>query len=209
MEEYLKELVKQYKISKGCFDGDLSSDQFRNEFMSWVENSLKTGIYYLHWLKDIKIFDDSSNKIAEIGKGKYDALTIGCNTTLITPYMKEEECITNSNKIITSRFAQMNSIPLLLDEPYSQCVDSIDTFMIQNPYDIHDVMNWHYFYNYGNLDIIIGAYGNSYDKDKSTKLYYLDYVQRRLKDDFPIREISNGDTYCYALATKQKVKKIK
>ena len=61
----------------------------------------------------------------------------------------------------------------------------------------------------GDLDIIIGAYGNKYDKNRLEKLEYLKHVQKRLKEEFPIEQVTNDGIYCYAFATNHKVKKMK
>ena len=197
MNEYMEKLINLYRLSMGINKKETVKEK---EFLEWLFIYTNNGQVYLSWLKEKRLLEDISHKFAEVGKGEYDTITINQNTTLISPYIDIQS--NSNNKIINSDFTVFNGIPLIVNGKPFEMVKGINTFMTQNPYDIDSMINWPGLYNYGNYDIIIGLYGNYFDKDKNSKIRFLKRMRERIISDCEIEEVSKKDTYCYVLSTK-------
>ena len=209
MDKYKKELMNQFKHSIGVDSNNFNPELYEKEFCEWLSKYKETGKFYFKWLKESKILLDLDETTAEIGKGKYDTLTLNCNTTLISEYMDDFKHLELKNKRIYYDFTVFNGIPLLRSKNPFDIVKGVDVFITQNPYCMPIMINWPSFYNYGESDFIVGLYGNNYDKDKAYKLKKLKIMREIIRDDFDIEEVTNGDIYCYALSTQYTKRKQK
>ena len=201
MSKYMEKLLNQFRCSRGIKTEDFDPDLYGDEFYKWLLEYIRIGKFYYGWLKEKGILDELSYDIAEIGKGEYDTITFNQKTTLISPYIRIFEHLDIENKIFNYDFTVFDGHPLYIGRKQFDVVSDIDVFITQNPYCMKDITNWPQLYNYGNRDIVVGIYGNCFDKDKSYKLRQLKIMRERIDDDFKIDEVTNGDTYCYALST--------
>lgn len=201
MEEYIKELFNQFKLSTGIYSDDVDSKKYEKEFMEWLSRYKIIGELYFKWLKEEKILDELSPEFAEVGKGEHDTLTLNQKTTLISPYIKNLDCSSINNRILKYDFTVFDGIPICRRKKPRDIVDGIEVFMTQNPFDMVSMINWPQLYNYASYDIIVGLYGNIFDKDREYKLKNLKIMRERIKDSFKIKEVTSGDTYCYVLST--------
>ena len=153
--------------------------------------------------------DFKKSYCVEIGKGFLDSVVVRrFSTSIASPY---------SNHITTNvNFLIKDGVPYhstKYGENKYSCVkfsskDKI--FMTQNPYKKDELNDWHELHNSGNYDIIVGVYGNLDDKDKDSKIEQIINVKNKLVDDEYITDqLISDDAYCYTLASKRKILKIK
>ena len=85
MEKYLDKLLKQFMEARGIRHANVNSEEFVNEFCSWIkENKLVSWkfITLLDYMNG-QTYDSFS---VEIGKGMYDSLAECTSANIITPY---------------------------------------------------------------------------------------------------------------------------
>ena len=198
MDKYKDLLISQYEKATGIENLDTSSEMFISELFEWINRRTVIGDKYINFLKSIRS-DFISRDTAEVGKGKFDTLTTNDDIRLITPYLKGENVMRN-------RFGVFDGIPLLLSDGVTNSFNpiyDISTFMTQNPYTIYDIINWHQLYNYGDYDIIVGMYGNTYDRDREEKIKWLKALKEKLEEPCIMKSENIGDTYyCAVLSNK-------
>ena len=209
MDNYMEQLLKLFRLANKIECKDFNLENYKEEFSYWLSRYTKNGELYFKWLREEGILCDLSPAIAETGKGEYDSITINQNTTLISPYLKNINTKELKNKIVDCDFTVLGSIPLYIGRKPFDVIKDIDVYMTQNPYDIDSLVNWPGLYNYGENDVIIGFYGNIYDKDIKDKLRYLKIARERLIDAFDIKEVTVDDMYCYTLSTNYTKTKLK
>lgn len=151
---------------------------------------------------------------AEIGKGKFDTLVKDFDTTIITPYSKDI-IVPDASRVITSDFRVYEGTPILMrqTEKGTTQIDpitstSVLTFMTQNPYSQSQIANWEQLHNRRENDIIVGIYGSVYDKDTESKIRQIEDLRDKLDDSYKEEYAVVNDTYCYAVASTRKVKKL-
>lgn len=203
MKEYLINLIEQYCDAIGVKNVDVNSKTFISELCDWVDSRVSIANEYTSLLKEMNINFNNKN-CAEIGKGCFDSAVLNCNTTIITPYTNgfREKC---DNMVVTSSFYVDNGKPVF--SAYKRgtlkvlLLDSIKTYMIQNPYSNLCISDWEFLVNNG-IDIVVGIYGSIYDKDISKKINQMQELKSKLSyctNDYSI----NNDSYCYVLTSKK------
>ena len=81
--------------------------------------------------------------------------------------------------------------------------------MTQNPYIRQNIINWERLHNSGNSRIILGMYGNTFDKDRVDKLNELRRFKNKLiEGTYKEEQAIYGDTYCYVIASDENVKRL-
>ena len=198
MDEYMKELLNQFRLARGINPHGFDPKTYESEFLEWLSNYTKMGEYYFRWIKENGVLKELSPEVAEIGKGRYDTVTLNQPTTLISPYIGHLDV---PNTIFNYDFTVFNGMPLYRGRKPHDLVEDVDIFMTQNPYCMAIMLNWPQLYNYNDFDIIIGLYGNTFDKDREDKLRHLKIWREILRDEFEIKEVTDGDQYCYVLST--------
>lgn len=202
MKKYLDLLISQYIEATQNNNIDLNSQMFNSEFYDWVNQRQIVGNNYLKFIKNIKP-DLISDKTAEIGKGKYDTLTLNTDTKIITPYLEGKNIIHNDFGVFDGIPFYRHIIPI---KDSFDIINDISTFMTQNPYTRYDLTNWHQLPIYGNLDIVVGIYGNINDKDIEEKIKYLKFLKNALGDLGKLELYSKDDMYFSTIISDVKIK---
>ena len=171
------------------------------------------GEKYVRYLKYLGI-DITMKETAEVGKGSYDTITNGFETTLISPYFEDLE----DSRLLNYELLTLNVSPALFKfgekrriEEITRIPQYINTFMTQNPYKKNEILNWNRVYQDG-YDIIVGMYGLNSDKDKEKKLAILKKIRDTISTSLEInyeRDYSDYLAVLTTLATKQKNHKVK
>ena len=80
--------------------------------------------------------------------------------------------------------------------------------MTQNPYSPKHIMNWDEIHNKGEKEIILGVFGNIYDKDSENKIKELKEFKNKLIGSYSEDYMVENDTYCYVVASDKVEKKL-
>lgn len=204
-------LIEQYQKATGIKYVETCSGSFLKEFLEWVEQRQKIGENYIRLLNSMNVnYDDT--KCAEIGKTEYDSVVMSYHTTIISPYIISNKP-EHLGKLILGDFTIVDANPTLLKILNGRIVKraieayQIKTFMTQNPTSDSEIKDWKYLHNCGDNNIIIGMYGNTYDKDLEDKLKRIkNFAETLTKADYKEDFDSVGDTYFYALASERAIK---
>ena len=212
MGQYMEFLIEQYKQATGTKSVDIQSQTFISEFQAWIKQRQLSGTEYLGLLDYMQLYDVRNRETFEIGKGCFDTLVKDFDTTIVTPY-SERILVPDSTRIITSDFSVCEGMPILLKK-VSATVTDIEpiydnnslTFMTQNPYTPSKIEDWEQLHYNCENGIIVGVYGNTYDKDIEGKIRQLQQLKEKLYDSYIEEHSIVGDTYSYAIASKRAVK---
>ncbi len=214
MERYLNKLIEQFKQATGTKNVDVNSQTFISEFSSWIKSRQAIGEDYLGLLDYMELHRIGEAETAEIGKGKFDTLVKDLDTTIITPYSKGI-IVPDSTRIITSDFRVYEGTPILMRQTEKETtqIDPITytsalTFMTQNPYTQAQIANWEQLHNGRENNIVVGIYGSVYDKDTESKIRQIEDLRDKLDGSYKEEYTVFGDTYCYAIASERKVKRL-
>ncbi|MBQ3468435.1 MAG: hypothetical protein IJH18_00030 [Bacilli bacterium] len=214
MKRYLHSLRDQFVEATGVKNVDPTSSLFISEFSDWIEKRQRIGSNYLELLRHMRdeIEPVNSAKTLEIGKGKYDSIVKRLRTTIVTPYTEGLEHL-NEDRVIKGDIALFGDRPVLIKHLSVRDSEAIllprDTvLMTQNPYSPACIMNWTNIHNSGNNDIIVGIYGSINDKDRGAKAKQLEAFIERLDEPFVQQQILVYDTYCWAVASKRRGKRL-
>ena len=214
MRRYLHSLRDQFVEATGVKNVDSSSASFISEFSDWIEERQKIGSNYLELLRHMRdeIEPVNSSKTLEIGKGKHDSIVKRLHTTIVTPYIEGLEHL-NEERVIKGDIVLFGDRPVLIKhlsvrDSEAMLLPRDAVLMTQNPYSPAYIKNWANIHNSGNNDIIVGIYGNINDKDRGAKAKQLEAVIEQLDEPFIQQQMLVYDTYCWAVASKRKVKRI-
>lgn len=211
---YYKNLMKQFQESVGMNEkiSSVSLDDFMFSFSQWLIERERCGRNYCVFLEENGLITDETLTY-EIGKGKEDTVTKSLDTTLITPY--PEHLGVDSERIINKCFCVFRDKPTIVNfnlgniELLTVREDEKITCMTQNPYTKQNIINWERLHNSGNSRIILGMYGNTFDKDRIEKLNQLRRFRNRLiEGTYREEQAIYGDTYCYVIASDEQVKRL-
>ena len=214
MEQYIKNLIEQFRLATGNKNTDLNSDAFITEFAGWIRSRQKIGKEYTYFLDYMELrFADPD--CAEIGKGVYDTVVKPFDTKLITPADQSFEKLKMKDRIITGNMRVYEECPVLvrhnikgnrLDQIPN---DIILTYITQNPFSQSSISGWEGLHNSGNNNIIVGIYGNVFDKDAESKIKLIEALKSKLSsDDFKEDYSTLDDKYFYAIGSQRMVKKL-
>lgn len=211
---YFNYLYDQFRKASGSKNIDLGSKEFLEDFSNWLKDMQKRGERYLEFLNYLDI-DIDSYMVAEIGKGKSDSLVKDLTATIITNYPEgiDRNGFSNS-RLIKARFSVSSGEPILyhIDNKGNYIIDTLSplmfkSFMTQNPYTKKQIDDWDCLHNKGDKNIIVGVFGNIYDKDSVDKINELIDLKRKLIGAYIEDYTTIDDTYCYVIASN-KVRKI-
>ncbi len=214
MEQYLKNLIEQFRLAIGNKNTDLNSKEFISEFTEWLKSRQKIGKEYIYFLDSMGLrFADSD--CAEIGKSAYDTVVRPFNTKLITLAAPSFEGSKMKSRIITGNMRVYEQCPVLvrynikgnqLDQIPS---DIILTYLTQNPFSQGSISGWEGLHNSGNNNIIVGIYGSIFDKDVEAKIKLIEDLKGKLSDDDFKEDYSTlNDKYFCAIGSQRMVKKM-
>lgn len=194
MDAYINQLLNQFKAARNIKHVDLNSPSFKEEFHRWLTRREEIQYNYLDLLEymDCDVFHNE--KVAEIGKGKYDTVTQYGDTLLIGPYVDD---VKGDNPKIKVDVTRNNLISYGLS-------NDIDCFLLQNAYSEDQLKTLIDLSNKNLVNVILGVYGFIDDKDKIDKMNQLRSLSHKL-NHLPIEEDftdSDYGYYCYAIATE-------
>lgn len=212
MEQYLNNLIEQFRLATGSKNVDSKSAQFINEFSDWIKSCQSMGEEYTYFL-DYMGFRFADADCAEVGKGDYDSVVKPFETTIITSATPIKKV--NSDRIIKGNMRVYESVPVLVrdykggNQLEQIPSDIIRTYMTQNPFTSSSFLGWENLHNSGENNIILGIYGSIYDKDIEARIKQLNSLKDKLtcgdyKEDY---SVFNG-SYFYAIGSDRRVKKI-
>ena len=203
MEKYLDKLLKQFMEARGIRHANVNSEEFVNEFCSWIkENKLVSWkfITLLDYMNG-QTYDSFS---VEIGKGMYDSLAECTSANIITPYSEGLENKTNG-KVIKGELSAcgFGHGPAMVTNGKLELIDSnINRFITHNPYTQSDIRNWEMLHNSGK-NIAVGVYGSIYDHDINKRLKQMKELKDKLLGEVSEEYGVIDDIYCYALSSKR------
>lgn len=206
-KEYLKKLFRQFKQANGIKDKSAKLEDFKEEFNKFIFTRQIIGEHYIYLLDNLNLEYEGS-EVAETNKGCFDSVVIPYGTTLITPYYYR----LSKARVIPREFVSALGHPILLEETeVGNKVQEIKpnvfkTFMTQNPYTIYDLDYWDKLHNMGVYNIIVGMYGNVYDKDKEEKLDLMRNILQNLDEDIITDYDTLGDEYFCLIGSKRNIK---
>ena len=205
--EYTKKLINQYKQANGIVDNKITN--YLKEYKEFFINRREIGKNYIKFLDSLG-FNYSNLDTAEIGKGIFDSIVIEYPTTIITPYYEYLDNL--GSRVIKREFASLEGMPALLEETevgnkVNLLKNSVNTFMIQNPYTIYDIESWDKLHNRTNYNILLGVYGNNFDKDKKDKIKLIKEFKEKLNNEFISMYETNNDEYYYIVGSNR-IKKL-
>ena len=205
MKNNYKELLNQFKNARGVKNIDVNSAEFIKDFSNWIEERQMIGKRYLNRIKKLGLYQDSLH-CAEVNKGINDSITIGDNTKLITPYI-DSSLLYDSNRVIEGDFYvnKQYVFPFVSNDDVLMKVISskdVNTYMTNNPYSFDMIDGWDALNNSRHNDIIVGVYGNAYDKDRQDKIEELLRFRKRLRNISEI-DYTIGDRYFYVVASSK------
>lgn len=211
MKGNLDFLIKQFTEALNIKNGDIDSKAFRHELFAWLKYRQSIGSDYINFLEYMGLNQISSPDAAEVGKSAYDSIVGDLDETMIiTPYSNYFFGV-DKRRIINGDFKVEKDVPFLVAHNTIIPVDSETpiTFMTHNPYKKESINNWEQLHNSGNHNIVVGVYGNIHDKDINEKIKQIAQLKDKLSDYFYSYIEEQGvvdETYCYAVASKRKVK---
>lgn len=205
-DNYTENLLQQFQNAYGIHlnnINDLFTPTFFNSFDRWLIDREQAGTEYISLLDRLGLDFDSVNCI-EFGKGQCDSVVKMCNTRIITPYTEGLEHFNKRVLKIDNYYAINGLFTIVTNDHYY--VITGKKVMTQNVYSESELLGWESIHNYGD-DIIVGAYGSVYDRDKEQKINELKKIKDKLEKRYIEKYDVNGDTYCYVVASKTKKRK--
>ena len=206
-EEYLKKLFKQFKEANGIKDKSAKIEDFKEEFNRFIFTRQLMGEHYIYLLDNLNL-EYEGREVAEANKGHFDSVVIPYGTTLITPYYYKFL----KSRVIPKEFVPFEGLPILVEETEvgnkieEIKPDEFKPFMTQNPYTVYDLEYWDKLHNRGIHNIIIGMYGNIYDKDRSEKIDLMRTFLQKLNGEIISDYETLDDEYFCVIGSKRKVK---
>lgn len=206
---YLEMLKKQFCEAKGYNKFDNNSKEMLQDLESYIRDRHRLGDKYADFLRYIGV-DITTEKTAEINKGKYDSIIKSYNTLAITPYPIDipENRLYNYSFVATENGPKLEmktddeKLYLIADMP-------IKNYMTQNPYNLNQLRQLKYLYNSDKYNIIVGMFGKIYDYNMNIKLKQLEKLEKQLKDlDYKTAFLKDNFNYYSVLYTNVDYKKM-
>lgn len=204
--EATKNLLRQFKEANGINKG-VSVTAL--DFTNWLEKRQEIGLEYLNFLLSMNVSFDNPF-CAEVGKTCCDSLVLPYRTSIMTPYT--EGFNLKYSKVIPGKFEVVSGLPFLERKDGKQLMIPnvlTSTYMTQNPYTSECIFDWEDLHNSGIARIIVGYYGNTFDKDKEEKLKQLKDLKEKLIGEYFIEYDELGDTYYSVVASCNSKTKVK
>lgn len=207
MDKYLEILAKQYIRAKDIrTKADLNDPKFVEDLLFWIRERNEIGNKYTTFLEELGI-DFDNDSCAEIGKSTLDTVVGPYSTFLITTTSKPLGNI-DRDRVIDGSLEVIDSTPYLNAKNRRLELPSyiFDTYMTQNIYDMKDIESWTDLHNSGKYNIVVGAYGNTEDKDIYPILNKINLFQEKLDTDTIYEYTMIGDSYLVVAASKKAIK---
>jgi hypothetical protein len=202
MKQYLEFLFLQYKLATGATNVDVDSEEFLHDFSSYISHRKAQAEEYFYFLQYLG-FDFNNSHCAEVGKGEHDSLAFISNTTLITEFtdaFKEDF----KDRIVKGTVKVNENDALFVHDQLSLVIPPhiINTYIQQNPYFYANISGWENLHNSKKNNVIVGVYGNVFDKDINNKINLI----KRFKDNLEENTYKEGyevhnDSYFYAVGS--------
>lgn len=210
MIQYNRQIFEQYKNAEGFRTSETNAPKYMLDLVGWIQRRQLIAKTYIELLSELN-YQFEYIDCAEVGKGPYDTIVKEFGTTLITPYIEGIKDI-RQDRILEGTFTVNQGRPILTPSNTKEELilppNFIKTYMTQNPYDIANIANWDRLHNSHEVGIIVGIYGNTYDKDIETKRKMLEELAKKLDSHHKEIYTEYGDEYFYIVGSKPKVKKI-
>ena len=209
IEEYINNLLEQFKKSRGISTNNTKSNTFLSEFYDWINNQKELGKIYLSFLKSFDVHSEMDEESSiELSKGDFDSLAIHSDIRMITPYAKLMH-----DKVLGEELIY-DCMPKLLCRRSDNQIFTLDMsnggrILTQNPYaseNLEDLETLNYIHNMGIANIVFGVYGNLHDHDTESKIELLRRFRRQLNGEFVSDYATVGDSYYYAVLSDRKTK---
>ncbi len=214
MEQYLKDLIEQYKLATGIKSIDLQSEEFVTDFTAWLNERQQIAKNYAYFLDAMELHFAYAD-CAEIGKGGYDTIVKPFKTMLITPASQSLPDSEFQNRVINGNVRISGNKPILVKQvlgknQYKEIPrDIISTYITQNPAKASYIFGWENLHNTYRNRIIVGVYGNIYDKNREAKLKLIKDFKAKLNEGNLIDDYTTmGDNYFYAVGTDVEERKL-
>ena len=178
------------------------------------DDKIKCNAAFMRWLKNLKIINDKyrdfvetnseittydNKKLVELNKGIYDSLLKDNNKALIV-----SKYTMLRNNIILGRFFIENNTPCVISYAKNKYkLDKYKFFATHNPYNYEELDTIARLHLLGKK-IIVGFYGNIYDKDKSEKEKQLNEFINLLKNNYTVKSLEDNDYYFHLVYSKKK-----
>ena len=207
--EYLNNLINQFKAATGTKYVDINSQEFISEFSEWIKSRRIIGAEYFFFIQNMGVEPDIFDGGYEIGKGAHDSIVLGTSTPLITPY--SDGIISPENKIIKAKFGMFYNIPVLYGNDCDDVelrvreINNIRRVITQNPYDQKCIRDWEIFHN-GGENITVGVFGNTYDKDIESKIRQIEMLKEKMDEGYEEDFTTDRDMYYYAISSNRKIR---
>lgn len=194
---YINNLIGQYKKAMDLSDTELID---MNNFVLWCTQRQDMALKYIRLLKRLNL---PNEQLYELNKGFLDSLSFVKDYLLVTPY---NENIDN-NKIVAEQIIYNNQNVIIKKDDNYFVPNSLG-FITQNPYDYKSLELLKNIHNNSKYGIVVGIYGNIYDKDWLYKFNQMKNFKNDLELPY-IEEIRTYDknVYCQVVASKKLIKK--
>ena len=208
MKGSIRDLFEQFKLSLGLHDitvNDINKNKkLSSAFYEWIQKRivLCNGFTKILDEEGINYKDETC---AEVGKGIYDSIVIPYDSFILSKHADEfTSC--DASRLIRG-YLEINDFgfPNIINNDklmVSNVKDSFETFLTFNPYTISDIRDWDKIYNSNNGNIIIGVFGNSSDRDKEQKIYYVRSIKSKLQYGYNETYASQDGNYYYVVETQ-------
>ncbi len=206
---YLDNLSKQYQDATGVRTIDLFDKQFWAEFKSWISERQEMGKIYIELLKHMGFSEFDSSSCAETNKGLLDTVVKDYSTTIITPYFGSFQKEIDEERIVKGYMSIVSGFPVLFSDGFRGTeIPGINSYMTQNPYSPLFIQDWDKLHRSGRYNIIVGAYGKVYDKDKDQKAKMISDLIRKIgTSDIVCDSFGYGDDYYTVVGSERMILK--
>lgn len=218
--EYYDGLLKQFKESKGIHD-DKGLTYYTDDFFAWLKNLSEFRELYVHFLKESDFLPKDEGFIAELEKGRYDAMTpilskLGYNSCCIGEHYQNTFARDFKNHY-QGYLSMINEKPFILYKNYESCFDlpncyhyfntKITHFICQYPY--YDSNSLSYLLSASqNQSLILGIFGNLQDCDVAKKVEWINSIADVMKYYYHVgyeqAQSIIDDKYVYVIRSKNK-----
>lgn len=204
--EYLFLLLNQFALAKGIKNIDVNSTDFMNEFCAWIVERKKSGEDFKLVLDEMG-YDYKSKKVVEANKSKHDSLILPYESTLITPFY--EGLDVSHKRLYPALFGMSGITPTAYTDEYSVGVNLcfLNSFMINNPYDINYLYNAENLFNGNLVGGEVGFYGSTNDKDYENQMKLFEDFRDSIDGSYHEEHITMNDHYAMVLVSDNKVLK--
>jgi hypothetical protein len=206
-EDYLHELIRQYKKAYGIDRVDINDEKFQKKFADYISLMHSHKTEYIRLLHTLGVYTDDE-KTVEVGKGPFDSVAIDTKSTIITPYqgMFEKR---NGKTYEGSHIIHLGDIYMISNNDGKITYEELDidygrVYMTHNMYHKAATGSWYELVR--DNDVVIGVYGKETDKDMDSKIRKVIERFEEIGESYSNYGTSEG-YYYYAQKSKHSVLK--